>query len=390
MRIEILDLLIRTSGALGLAVAVVMALRLPARRWLGPQAAYLLWAAPPLAVLGSLLPRPASIDSAPAGGGLAAWAEPMGAAGVSEAILIVWLAGVVASAAAMGVAQAAFLRQARAGRAGPAVVGVFAPRIVMPASSKDYSDDERALIWAHEREHIARGDPRAGAAAAVLTCLMWFNPLAHLGARLMRMDQELACDAATLGRLPGARRRYAETLLKTQLGAHALPFGCHWPARSPHPLAVRIGLLKARRPALGEMGWLPAAASVLAVGYAAWAVQPLAPPRAAFQWPSEPLVMLIDITPPAARVAEPGPHEPHRLQRPKGGRAQRPDQGMPARSFEGDRQTRTATGERQGMVVAQDHRNGPPGPSGVRQGRGTDAGDRPMPLSLLKVGVRAA
>ncbi|WP_411288626.1 M56 family metallopeptidase [Phenylobacterium sp.] len=301
MRIELLEILIRTTGALSLAVAVILALRLPARRWLGAQTAYLLWAAAPLAMLASLLPRPTLTSSDPVGAGPAAWADQIGAAGAAGAVLAVWLAGVLASAAVMGVAQAAFLRQARAGRAGPAVVGVFAPRIVMPAASADYSPDERALIRAHEREHIVRGDPRAGAAAAAITCLMWFNPLAHLGARLLRMDQELACDAATLGRVPGARRRYAETLLKTHLGVRTLPFGCHWTARSPHPLAVRIGLLKARPPILAETGWLVAAASVLAVGYAAWAMQPMAPPRAAFQWPVEPPVMLVDITPPAVR-----------------------------------------------------------------------------------------
>jgi len=45
MRIELLEILIRTTGALSLAVAVILALRLPARRWLCAQTAYLLWAA---------------------------------------------------------------------------------------------------------------------------------------------------------------------------------------------------------------------------------------------------------------------------------------------------------------------------------------------------------
>ena len=58
-------------------------------------------------------------------------------------------------------AQRAFLRAARDGRAGPAVLGLIRPRIVMPADDGRYAAEERALIRAHEREHIARRDPAA-------------------------------------------------------------------------------------------------------------------------------------------------------------------------------------------------------------------------------------
>jgi beta-lactamase regulating signal transducer with metallopeptidase domain len=117
---------------------------------------------------------------------------------------------------------------------------------VLPADDGRYTAAERDLIRAHEREHVARKDPRAAALAALAQCLCWFNPLVHLAAHLMRLDQELACDEAVVRRRPAARALYARTLLKTQLAAQPLPFGCYWPARGPHPLEVRIALLKAR------------------------------------------------------------------------------------------------------------------------------------------------
>ena len=68
-----------------------------------------------------------------------------------------------------------------------------------------------------------------------------------LDPRAFRVDQELACDAAVIRGRPDARTLYGETLLKTQLAATPLPFGCYWPARGLHPLEVRIGLLKRRK-----------------------------------------------------------------------------------------------------------------------------------------------
>jgi beta-lactamase regulating signal transducer with metallopeptidase domain len=154
------------------------------------------------------------------------------------------------------------------------VVGVVNPRIVMPADDGSYTAAERELIRAHERQHIARSDPRAGALAVLGQTLFWFNPLVHVAAHVMRLDQELACDAAVLRRRPKDRALYAKTLLKTQLAAQPLPFGCYWPARGAHPLEVRVGLLKTPVRYEGLVGHLLIALSVAVVGVAAWNVQP--------------------------------------------------------------------------------------------------------------------
>lgn len=302
MTLEVLEAVIRANLNGSLVLLLVLAARLPARRWLGPQAAYGLWAAPPLAVVASLLPPVRAADpGAAASQGLEDLLE---AAGAAPAVTAGWFVGVLVVAGVMWRAQAAFLRAAKAGRAGPAVVGVITPRIVMPADVADYTPAERALIRAHEREHVTRGDPRAGAVAAVLQCLGWFNPLVHLGAHLMRLDQELACDAATLRRIPHERRRYAETLLKTQLARTPLPFGCYWTPRAPHPLEVRIAQLKTagREHPFSAYGPMITGACALSIACAIWTGR-TAEAREPYVWqgPSGPTahVLLVEISPPA-------------------------------------------------------------------------------------------
>jgi beta-lactamase regulating signal transducer with metallopeptidase domain len=232
---------LQANLAASAAVLGVIAVRLPARRMFGPALAYHLWAAPPavgLAALALFFVRP---GPDPLTASLAAYAGPI------QVALALWLAGTAALAAVFGLAQARFEAGLKAGRGGPAVVGLISPRIVMPPDDGAYNPQERELIRAHERAHVARKDPRAVAMAALGQCLFWFNPFAHLAARMLRLDQELACDATVMLSRPGARGLYARTLLKTQLAAQPLPLGCYWPARGRHPLEVRIALLTERR-----------------------------------------------------------------------------------------------------------------------------------------------
>jgi len=167
--------------------------------------------------------------------------------------------------------------------AGPAVVGVLRPRIVTPADFEArFAAKERGLILAHESVHLRRGDARVNALAAAGQCLGWFNPLVHLAAHRMRIDQELACDATVLGEAPAHRRLYAEVLLKTQLASQALPLGCHWPPTSDHPLKERIAMLKSPLPAPARrtLGFAAVALLGLGTACAAWAAQPAAAPPA--------------------------------------------------------------------------------------------------------------
>ena len=307
MTSEVLAALLRANLVGAVAILVVLALRIPARRLFGPEIGYWLWAAPPLAAVATLLPA-RTVD------GETRHAMAVAVADISAEGLMLWSLGVAAVIAGLVTAQLKFLAQARVGRAGPSVVGVISPRIVMPHDDGLFSAEERALIRAHEREHVARQDPRAGALAALLQALCWFNPLVHLGAHVMRLDQELACDAAVLRRRPRDRGLYARTLLKSQLSTQALPFGCYWPSPGAHPLEVRIGALKSPRRHDSLAGPLLVGGALIACALSAWSIQPPAPRHpapilemwAAAQKHRAMSVLLITAPPPdAAETARP-------------------------------------------------------------------------------------
>jgi ankyrin repeat protein len=160
---------------------------------------------------------------------------------------------------------------------GPAVIGALAPKVVLPADfAVRFTPEEQTLIVAHERNHLSTGDAQINALTTALQCLFWFNPLVHLGAARLRIDQEIACDAAVLTRFPVAAHLYGEAMLKTQLAPCAPPLGCHWPASANTQLKERFVMLKQHRQGRARrlIGGCAVAALSLGVGFAVWAAQP--------------------------------------------------------------------------------------------------------------------
>lgn len=275
--------LIELNLAAAAAIVIVLLARGPVTRAFGPHAAYALWSMVPVVMLATLIPERTSetiVTEFLIGGLPASLAHLQAAAAASwlpVVITIGWTIGAIALAIVLVRRQRAFLRDADLGLAGPAIVGFRHPRIVTPDDfARRFSHDERKLILTHEQVHIDRSDARINAFVALLRCLFWFNPLIHIGANAMRIDQEMSCDAEVIARRPRVRRAYAETLLKTQLASRPLPVGCYWPAESQHPLARRIGEI-ARAPISGRRR-IAAAAIVMTLitgaGFAAWAAQP--------------------------------------------------------------------------------------------------------------------
>lgn len=280
----VIENFVEMNIAAATAILFVLAVRKPARRVFGPHAIYMLWAIVPIAAAATFIPS-RTIEMLSLGLTLdevVALTTPPAATSAFETILpyalaAIWLAGAVATAVALVRRQAAFMRDVDLGLAGPAIVGFSQPRIITPDDfTRRFSDTERKLILTHEQVHLERNDTRVNALVALIRCVFWFNPLIHVGAKAMRVDQELSCDAEVIDRRPRVRRVYAETLLKTQLASRPLPVGCYWPAESQHPLAERIDML-ARKPLSGRRR-AAATAIVLAVtasaGVAAWAAQP--------------------------------------------------------------------------------------------------------------------
>ena len=205
---DLLGVILRTNLAAGAAILVVVALRRLVRLRFGARLAYGLWLLPALAGAAVIAPArqvfivpPAEPAFAMASGlHQTVLASPAGAAPAATAMTLdplvlavgLWLTGVAVAALVMAHLQRRFMRQARAGAIGPAVVGVIAPRIITPRDfTVRYSPAEQALVLAHEQAHITRQDSRLNGLCATAQCLCWFNPLVHLAARLMRIDQEL-------------------------------------------------------------------------------------------------------------------------------------------------------------------------------------------------------
>lgn len=298
---DVMTVLLEATIASTLAILLVLALRVPLRRHLGAAAAHALWICVPLACLAVLLP---------ARQGETQWAMPLvtvlqpvpvasiGTAlpmpSISRWLLALWAVGLMAMMVRLAVQQRGFIRglgrlanaapgvfRATTCAGLPAAYGVLRPKVVVPADfHMRYTDEERALVLYHERLHIRRGDLVGNLVASLLRCLFWFNPLMHVAARLHRLDQEFACDAAVVARHPGERRTYGEAMLKAHLAGTPLPVGCHWSHH--HPLKERIAMLK--NPVRGRTRRIIAATLVAltatACGIAAWAAQPAAPAAA--------------------------------------------------------------------------------------------------------------
>ncbi|WP_099529670.1 M56 family metallopeptidase [Stenotrophomonas maltophilia] len=156
----------------------------------------------------------------------------------------------------------------------PALVGLWRPRIVVgPAFDQQFTAQEQHLILQHERSHRRNGDHWANGALLLVRALFWFHPLLPWAARRFLRDQELACDARTIGPQPALRGLYASTLLKAQLVHPVAPAVCHW--RSQPVLKERIAMLKqSKRKALPWVsGQVLVVGVCLGMGAVAWASQ---------------------------------------------------------------------------------------------------------------------
>ena len=98
----------------------------------------------------------------------------------------------------------------------PAFFGLFRPTLLLPAGlSARLTDAELEFIFVHELVHARRRDLLIDWLLAPIVILHWFNPIAWLAARQLRIERELACDERVLAnRSPEERAGYGQTILR--------------------------------------------------------------------------------------------------------------------------------------------------------------------------------
>lgn len=238
------DILLRMLVWVSLGLALVLLLRKPARNLFGAGPAFAVWLLPVMLPLAPLLPRavaPAAVVALPA---LMVTPHTLASAANVQVDWIMPLAGLWLSGATLGLLRLCWrylqllrgarrgsaglldvvrrvapdmdVRRVRASATGPAVLWALPHSLLLlPEDFAHRFDTEatRELVLRHELTHLRRGDTWWTLAMEVASVLLWFHPLVWLARSRFRLDQELACDAASLRELPKCTIGYARALL---------------------------------------------------------------------------------------------------------------------------------------------------------------------------------
>src|SRR5262249_50840111 len=77
----------------------------------------------------------------------------------------------------------------------PMVVGVLRPCILLPMGlRRQLTAAQLALVLAHERAHISRGDPAMALIQRLITIAYFYNPVIHWVSRHIERERECVCD----------------------------------------------------------------------------------------------------------------------------------------------------------------------------------------------------
>jgi beta-lactamase regulating signal transducer with metallopeptidase domain len=130
-----------------------------------------------------------------------------------------------------------------------ATIGWRRPIVILPADWTAWTADQRRAVLAHEIAHVRDGHFLGVLCGQLGLMLHFYHPLVHWLVHRLRLEQELAADAAAAGVI-GGERRYLETIAELALGQSDRPLV--WPARSFLPtrntFLRRIAMLRDARP----------------------------------------------------------------------------------------------------------------------------------------------
>lgn len=94
---------------------------------------------------------------------------------------------------------------------GPVAAGVFRKTIFVPRAWRQWPEETRRIVMAHETGHHQRHDPLWRWCAGIACALNWYNPLVWWMSRRLALQCEHACDACVVRQGVDART-YARVL----------------------------------------------------------------------------------------------------------------------------------------------------------------------------------
>jgi beta-lactamase regulating signal transducer with metallopeptidase domain len=110
-----------------------------------------------------------------------------------------------------------------------ATVGWLRPVILLPVDSQTWTADQRHAVLAHEIAHARSQDFLALLCGQFGLTLHFYHPLMHWLMNRLRLEQELAADAAAAS-VSGGQRQYLTTIAELALRKQDRPL--MWPART--------------------------------------------------------------------------------------------------------------------------------------------------------------
>jgi beta-lactamase regulating signal transducer with metallopeptidase domain len=108
-----------------------------------------------------------------------------------------WSVALREAAASIGLDDTIELRRSET-IGSPMTIGVVRPRVLLPAAADAWSAERLRAVLVHELGHVRRRDTLVQLAAQIGTALYWWNPLAWMAARRLRIEREHACDDLVL------------------------------------------------------------------------------------------------------------------------------------------------------------------------------------------------
>lgn len=176
----------------------------------------------------------------------------------SAVLLLMFLGAALRVRGIMGKAQALTIGGQSvlvSDRLGPAVLGFFRPRIVLPPWLAEADPGLRSQVLNHEREHIAAHDQLTLLGGLLLVAVMPWNIALWWQLRRLRAAIEVDCDRHVL-RASADARDYAQALLAVGRRSRGAPFATVALTEPVSELETRIRIMldKARDFSLAGLG----------------------------------------------------------------------------------------------------------------------------------------